>query len=227
MTEVEDAVDLYDLHHYAESVKEYPSVGDAIRLFHATCGGDYCEGCGTAGDGSFWQCKGCHLARYCTTECQLRDWEHGGHAQECKAIANGDMMSAHRVDSGSLVALRHLARCSAMALAKMATEPDVHRPEPDAFNLAQLQLHIGSFVDGTDLEPVGKNWMAGAVKHPGALRRAAAHADHGRFKGRATAFAHHVLRNSDHKHNSGLLRQRARLALTFARFRGHHHRGRK
>lgn len=210
-------VDLYDLHQYAESIRKSPSVGDAIRTFRANCGGDYCEGCGKA-DVSAGQCKGCHVANYCTIECQQRDWKHGGHAAECQAIARGDLMESH---AGTLVADRHLARCSALALAKMATTPIVQDPAPVQEELAALQLHIGSFLEGMQMEPVGRNWMHGAVKHPGSFRRAAARSDHGRFKGRTTAFAHHVLNNSDHKHNSGLLRKRASLALTFARFRRH------
>jgi|WetSurMetagenome_2_1015567.scaffolds.fasta_scaffold00184_30 hypothetical protein len=212
----DDQVDLYDLHHYVESVRKSPTVGDAIRTFRATCGGDYCEGCGKA-DISAGQCKGCHVANYCTIECQQRDWKNGGHAVECKAIATGETMQIH---AGTLVADRHLARCSALALAKMATTPTAQDPVPDHEDWAALQAHIGSFMDGRmQLEPLGKNWMAGAVKHPGSFRRAAARADHGRYKGRTTAFAHHVLANRDHKHNSGLLRKRASLALTFARFR--------
>lgn len=216
----EEAVDLFDLHHYAESVCSHPKVGDAIREFQATCGGDYCEGCGKP-DVSAGQCKLCHVARYCTVACQQRDWKEGGHAEECKAIASGALMTS----APELVAHRHLVRCSALALAKMATDKETS-PEPDSAQLAAVQLHIGSFLGEAQLQPIGKNWMHGAVKHPGAFRAAAARAHHGRFKGRTTAFAHHVLADKDHKHGSSLLRQRARLALTFARFRGHHH-GRK
>jgi len=78
-----------------------------------------------------------------------------------------------------------------------------------------------------DTAPIGKYWMQGAVKHPGSFRRAAARADKGRFKGRTSAFAHHVLANKDHKHNSGLLHKRAALALTFAKARRHRHHGAK
>ena len=217
----DEGVDLYDLHHYAESVRSHPKVGDAIREFQAKCGGDYCEGCGKP-DVSAGQCKGCHVARYCTIACQQQDWGTGGpwacggHAEECKAIVDGELM-----DASGQVGARHLVRCSALALAKMATDKE-DPAEPDSAQLAAVQLHIGSFLEGAQFEPIGKNWMHGAVKHPGALKAAAARADHGRYKGRATAFAHHVLFGKDHKHGSKLLRQRARLALTFARFRGHH-----
>lgn len=50
---------------------------------------------------------------------------------------------------------------------------------------------------------MSKNWIAGAVKHPGALKASAARA------GMSTsAFAR------KHAHDSGKLGQRARLALT-------------
>jgi len=52
--------------------------------------------------------------------------------------------------------------------------------------------------------------MSSAVKHPGALRKAASRA------GMSTSeFA------QQHKDSPGVVGKRARLALTFAKFRGH------
>lgn len=52
------------------------------------------------------------------------------------------------------------------------------------------------------------NWMAGAVKKPGSLRNAAKRA------GKSThEFA------EEHKHTAGKVGKRARLALTFAKYR--------
>jgi hypothetical protein len=66
---------------------------------------------------------------------------------------------------------------------------------------------------------IGKNWIHGAIKHPGAFRSAAAHAHHGRFKGRTTAYARHVMANADHAHGGSTIRHRAQLALTLAKLR--------
>jgi hypothetical protein len=53
----------------------------------------------------------------------------------------------------------------------------------------------------------GKKWIAGAIKHPGALTRAA------RAAGMSTmAFARR------HRHSPGTLGKRARLALTLRKF---------
>jgi hypothetical protein len=52
------------------------------------------------------------------------------------------------------------------------------------------------------------NWMKGAVKHPGALRTAAHRA------GMSTSEYAQA-----HKNDSGVTGRRARLALTFAKFR--------
>jgi hypothetical protein len=228
MQEPTHRIDLYDLHHYVASVKDGPLVGDVIKNFHATCGGAYCEGCGKS-DVSAGTCKGCHVASYCTVECQQRDWKEGGHSVECDAITTGDHMTLHtEATPVSIVAARHLARCSALALAKSVCAKDETELEvPTPTELSEVHAHVGSFLDGMQLTPVERNWMAGAVKHPGSFRNAAAHADKGKYKGRTTAFAHHVLSNSDHKHNSGLLRKRAALALTFAKFRRHGGRGGK
>lgn len=54
-----------------------------------------------------------------------------------------------------------------------------------------------------------KNWIAGAVKHPGAFKRSAAAA------GKST---HEYA--EEKKHASGTLGRRARLALTFEKMRG-------
>lgn len=78
------------------------------------------------------------------------------------------------------------------------------------FDLSGLQI---------DAQLIGKNWIHGAIKHPGAFRSAAAHADHGRFKGHTTAFARHVMANADHKHGGSTIRHRAQLALTLAKLR--------
>ena len=51
-----------------------------------------------------------------------------------------------------------------------------------------------------------KNWIAGAVKHPGALTKQAAKVDESPM-----AFA------SQHKHDSGKTGARSRLALTFSK----------
>jgi len=209
-----------DLHAYAASLTETPRVGDAIRQFHATCGTAYCEGCGKA-DVSAGQCKGCHVAKYCTVACQQRDWKDGGHAVECQAIVRNDLFTQHGVTSESLVPLRHFVRCSARALVDGVDE-QTDKDQTNPVTMARTQLAVESLIgDSTKLEHIGRNWMAGAVKHPGSFTRAAARADKGKYKGRTTAFAHHVLANKDHKHNSGLLRKRASLALTFARFRRH------
>jgi hypothetical protein len=109
-----------------------------------------------------------------------------------------------------------------LALAKEATQ-DIEAEVPTLEEKVWADAHVGTFIGGMDLQPIERNWMQGAVKHPGSFRRAAARADHGKWKGRTTAFAHHVLRNDDHKHGSGLLHKRAALALTFARFRHHGH----
>jgi len=54
----------------------------------------------------------------------------------------------------------------------------------------------------------GKNWIAGAIKHPGSFSKAAKKA------GKSTAaFA------SEHAHDSGTLGRRARLAQTLAKLR--------
>jgi hypothetical protein len=214
----EHVIDLYDLHHYASSLRDTPLVKDAIVDFQARCGGVYCEGCGKA-DGSAGKCKGCHLASYCSIECQKRDWKEGGHSVECDAIIKGELIAGN-----STLELRHLTRCSALAMAKEATQ-DIKAEVPTLDEKVWADAHVGIFIGGMDLQPIERNWMQGAVKHPGSFNKAAAHADHGKWKGRTTAFAHHVLRNKDHKHGSGLLRKRASLALTFARFRHHGHRG--
>jgi hypothetical protein len=33
------------------------------------------------------KCGGCELARYCSKECQAKDWREGGHKQICKTLA--------------------------------------------------------------------------------------------------------------------------------------------
>jgi hypothetical protein len=80
----------------------------------------------------------------------------------------------------------------------------------DDFDLSGLQINT---------QLIGKNWIHGAIKHPGAFRNAAAHADHGRFKGHTAAFARHVMANQDHKHGGSTIRHRAQLALTLAKLR--------
>jgi len=223
--EEEHVIDLYDLHHYVASVRSGHGVGDVIKNFQASCGGEYCEGCGAA-DVSAGKCKGCHIASYCSIDCQKRDWKEGGHAVECEAIKNGDSMACHtEAVPLSIVAARHLARCSALACAKMACAQDGDALEvPTAEEIAHVDKHVGHFIAGLQLEPVGEHWMQGAVKHPGAFKAMTNRADHGKWKGKVSAFAHHVLDDSKH-HYSGLARKRASLALTFARFRHHGHRG--
>ncbi len=55
---------------------------------------------------------------------------------------------------------------------------------------------------------MAKNWIAGAIKHPGALKKAASAA------GEST----HAYAES-HKHDSGKTGARARLALTLGKMR--------
>jgi len=75
--------------------------------------------------------------------------------------------------------------------------------------------------DCIEQELIGKNWMQGAVKHPGSFTRAKGRADHGKWKGKGTSsFARHVLSHKK-EHPSKLLQKRARLALTFAKYRRH------
>jgi hypothetical protein len=56
---------------------------------------------------------------------------------------------------------------------------------------------------------MAKNWIQGAIKHPGALRRAAAKA------GQST----HEYAEA-HKHDSGKTGNRSRLSLTLGKMRG-------
>lgn len=55
-----------------------------------------------------------------------------------------------------------------------------------------------------------RQWMQGAVKHPGALTRKAKAAHMG-----TQAYAH------KHAHDSGTTGKQARLAITFSKFRKH------
>ena len=74
---------------------------------------------------------------------------------------------------------------------------------------------------GIDAELIGRNWIHGAIKHPGSFRRAASSADQGKFKGKTSSFAHHVIANRDHKHGGATIQRRAQLALTLAKLRKH------
>jgi hypothetical protein len=214
MKDEEQQLALADVHSFVERTRAHPRVGDAIRAFHADCGTAYCEGCGKH-DPEAGQCKGCHVARYCSVACQQLDWKVGGHATECQAIQENHEWSCYTNDAEALVPLRHLLRCSALLYTPEDQDAyHAERPAPDQMHLSAVGAQCQHWT-GSELEPIGKYWMQGIVKHPGSFKRAVARADHGRFKGRTAAFAHHVLANRDHKHGSALLHKRAALALTF------------
>lgn len=46
-----------------------------------------CWHCLTAGNNSYKLCGGCRMARYCSKECQLKDWREGSHKGACKSLA--------------------------------------------------------------------------------------------------------------------------------------------
>lgn len=55
-----------------------------------------CDVCGKAGAGL--RCSGCHVARYCSRECQRRDWARG-HRQRCAVAEYPDVAAATEVSS--------------------------------------------------------------------------------------------------------------------------------
>ncbi len=174
VTDVEGVqVNLADLHRYSREQRTHPNVGDAIKAFRVGCGVQYCEGCGK-GDVAAGHCKSCKVAAYCSKDCQVADWSKGGHNVECAAITQNVAWA----DADERVAVRHLLRCSAA----VSTTVDASSQSDDAEDSAILLKHCETFMPGSVLEPVDKNWIHGAIKHPGSFRAAANHADHGRFK---------------------------------------------
>ena len=51
-------------------------------------GGKLCWGCQKkpAGSEKLLACGGCGVAKYCSKECQTKDWKHHGHKRECKGL---------------------------------------------------------------------------------------------------------------------------------------------
>lgn len=78
---------------------------------------------------------------------------------------------------------------------------------------------VGKEIGEGELIEGSANWIHGAIKHPGSFRRAAAHADKGKYKGRTMAFAHHVLSSNDHPG----LKRKAQLAITLSKLSHHSH----
>lgn len=48
-----------------------------------------CFSCGKSNDGKLSKCAKCHVAGYCTRECQVKDWKTGpggGHKHSCQGM---------------------------------------------------------------------------------------------------------------------------------------------
>ena len=61
------------------STREKGAAGEGRQLEARAC-----HACGATGV-PFKKCIQCKVVRYCSAECQLRDWREGGHKAACKA----------------------------------------------------------------------------------------------------------------------------------------------
>jgi hypothetical protein len=86
-------------------MEENKYISTSIGAFHQDVGTPMCETCDTISD-SLLRCAGCKTVRYCSSECQAADWNHGGHAEECDSIQS----AVQWPNASGLVKARHLQR---------------------------------------------------------------------------------------------------------------------
>lgn len=99
---------------FQKSITDFVTVGESIAQVSAT----HCQTCGVASHASgshLMQCSGCKIIKYCSAECQKKDWAEG-HQDECAVIqeklpwtALADEIMAGPPIPGSIID-RHLAR---------------------------------------------------------------------------------------------------------------------
>jgi hypothetical protein len=61
-----------------------------------------CQVCGKSSK-QMKVCSKCHNAKYCSRECQVEDWQHGGHKEECKASVEPKKMTKKKAGSGKVL----------------------------------------------------------------------------------------------------------------------------
>jgi len=76
----------------------FPGLASALSAYEPL-------GCEHCGESASQQCKSCKLVRYCSKDCQRKDWKEG-HAVECHAICNALPWAADDV-RGSIIGERH------------------------------------------------------------------------------------------------------------------------
>lgn len=86
-------------------MEENGYIGASIGSFHRDVGTPICETCDASSD-SLLRCAGCKTVRYCSSECQAADWNHGGHAEECDSIKS----AVQWPNASGAVKARHLQR---------------------------------------------------------------------------------------------------------------------
>lgn len=101
---------------FLKSITEHATVGESIKALALT-------GCQVCGIPTETRCEGCQLIRYCSVDCQTKDWAAngagGGHQDECAVIqANlpwtafiDEMMAGGPPAEGSVIA-RHAVRAN-------------------------------------------------------------------------------------------------------------------
>ena len=79
---------------YAEKLVDlwkHEDYADGQQDFEEACSAPNCMTIGMSGvqreSEAFQLCPRCRCARYCSRECQVWDWKHGGHKHECQPVA--------------------------------------------------------------------------------------------------------------------------------------------